>query len=177
MTLPQYVLFKKSEQVLRLVFPEPILLSAEAEDYTEFWFTVPPITFEKGFTVTVKGVDRPYLKKSVSQSISIQRNRLTHMAPLELDLSAPEWINFGHATFHEGWWGQDHTANIKYFEVEDGVRFCIAECDEGNGIWGDTQNTNSDGYQLVAIPKQYFGYDDNDWKSKPVRGCVSSLSV
>lgn len=114
-----------------------------------------------------------------------------------------EWIDFLNpqtnepalVTFYEGWWGEVHTAKIKYYEV-DGVRTCVATCQDvylnedgtpyldesGNpvpvGIWGDlvgvtfnfiwnTNLTNADGYQVIDVQKQYFGFDYADWGSKP----------
>ena len=86
-------------------------------------------------------------------------------------------------TFTQGWWGETHTATMKYYEV-NGIRTCVATCNEtdadGNpiGIWGDTQGitfnfiwnpllTDKDGNQLIDVPRQYFGFDYADWASKP----------
>lgn len=86
-------------------------------------------------------------------------------------------------TFNQGWWGEVHKAALKYYEV-NGIRTCVATCTEtdadGNpiGIWGDTQgitfnftwNTNlynPDGYQVIDVTRQYFGFDYADWTSKP----------
>ena len=144
-----------------------------ADGQSESTFTVTFPNTEMGTTYDLSiAIDDPqYASKYQNQPIA-----------LDYSVLRVEWVNFGHATFYEGWWGEVHTANIKYYEV-NGVRTCVAECDEGNGIWGDsvnatiqftwyTKNYNSDGFQLVAIPKQYFGFDYNDWTSKPVGDAV-----
>ena len=147
-------------------------------------FNVGALTFADGQSESTFTVSFPNTEMGTTYNLSIAIDDPQYASkylnqPIAFDYSVlrVEWINFGHATFYQGWWGEVHTANIKYYEV-NGVRTCIAECDEGNGIWGDdvnatiqftwyTKNYNSDGFQLVAIPKQYFGFDYNDWTSKP----------
>ena len=148
------------------VFEVGTLSFADGQSESTFTVKFPSTEMGTQYKLSVQIDDPQYASKYLNQ-------------PIALDYSClrVEWINFGHATFYEGWWSEVHTANIKYYEV-NGVRTCVAECDEGNGIWGDsvnatiqftwyTKNTNSDGYQLIAIPKQYFGFDYNDWGSKP----------
>jgi len=90
-------------------------------------------------------------------------------------------------TLNEGWWGETHYAQMRYYEV-DGVRTCTIYSIEEGGIWGDlvdatlefrwyTKNTNGKGYQLLEVPKQYFGFDYDDWASKPVGDAVSPIFV
>ncbi len=163
----------------------PLTVKASADGV----FNVGDLTFADGQSESTFTVTFPNSDLGTTYNLSVQIDDPQYASkyqdqPIAFDYSClrVEWVNFGHATFYEGWWGEVHTANIKYYEV-NGVRTCVAECDEGNGIWGDTQNTtiqftwytkntNSDGYQLVAIPKQYFGFDYNDWTSKPVGDAV-----
>lgn len=63
---------------------EPVALGATAEESVEFWFAVPPTTFSKGFTVTVN-TDGGVATKSTDKSITIERNYLTKMAPVEVN--------------------------------------------------------------------------------------------
>jgi hypothetical protein len=46
---------------------------------TEFWFVIAPTAFTKGFSVTVND-GKSYMTKSTSQSISVDRNKVMHMA-------------------------------------------------------------------------------------------------
>lgn len=111
---------------------------------------------------------------------------------LDFDVLIVTWEDFKNAdgnvaelTFNEGWWGEVHTANLKYYEV-NGIRTCIATCNEGNGIWGDAvdvpfkftwylNKTNDDGYQVIDVPKQYLGFDYDDWASKPEGDCGNAI--
>lgn len=166
----------------------PLVVKSSADGI----FDVGPLTFADGqseATFTVK-FPKSDLGTTYNLSVAIEDPQYASKyqdQPIAFDYSClrVEWVDFGHATFYEGWWGEVHTANIKYYEV-NGVRTCVAECDEGNGIWGDsvnatiqftwyTKNTNSDGYQLVAIPKQYFGFDYDGWASVPVEQATSPV--
>ena len=166
----------------------PLVVKSSADGI----FDVGPLTFADGQSEATFTVKFPKSELGTTYNLSIAIDDPQYASkyqdqPIAFDYSClrVEWVNFGHATFYEGWWGEVHTANIKYYEV-NGVRTCVAECDEGNGIWGDsvnatiqftwyTKNTNSDGYQLVAIPKQYFGFDYADWGSKPVEEAANPV--
>ena len=63
----------------------PVELGASTEESTEFWFAVPPVTFSKGFTITVNHAAGTF-EKSTSKSISITRNTLSGMSPLAADI-------------------------------------------------------------------------------------------
>ena len=67
--------------------PEPVALSASEDEYTEFWFVLPPVTFEEGFSVTVTGPVGDHVLKSTSKTISIGRNQISRMAPFQVILS------------------------------------------------------------------------------------------
>jgi hypothetical protein len=74
-------------QEVTLTCPEPVTLSASADDYTEFWFVLPPVVFQGGFSVTVTGPAGDSVEKSTGKAISIERNNLIRMAPFEVTLS------------------------------------------------------------------------------------------
>lgn len=69
-----------------LTCPEPVALGASAEDYTEFWFVLPPTSFADGFTVTVTGGKGDRLEKSTGNTVTINRNEMVRMAPLKVNL-------------------------------------------------------------------------------------------
>lgn len=97
-------------------------------------------------------------------------------------------------TFTEEFFGQvtgvpSHKATIKYYET-DGVRYCVAECLDGTGIWSDDQNTtlsfiwypdtkNNIGGEAVQVQEQYLGYDYNDgnWISVPEEVAAAPMYV
>ena len=76
---------------ITLVCDTPVSLGTTAEESVDFWFVVPPITFSKGFTITVTGKagtfdTRPFVK-TTSKSITIERNKLSKMSPIAVDVA------------------------------------------------------------------------------------------
>lgn len=53
---------------------EGVALGATASEATAFWFVVPPVTFEKGFTITAENTEGWTMTKSTSKERTITRN-------------------------------------------------------------------------------------------------------
>ncbi len=71
---------------ITLTCPEPVALGSTSEDYTEFWFVLPPTSFAEGLTVTVTGGKGDRFTKSTEKSITITRSEISRMAPLKVSL-------------------------------------------------------------------------------------------
>lgn len=77
----------------------PVTVGTTADNSTSFWIVLPPVTFSKGFTIEVAGPTGTLFEKSTGKSITISRNTLSKMAPIELeyvlytDLSAEKTAN------------------------------------------------------------------------------------
>ena len=74
---------------ITLICKTPVQLGATAWYSIPFWFVVPPMSFSKGFTITVTEITGGSFEMSTSKSISIERNRLSRMSPIKVDPSAP----------------------------------------------------------------------------------------
>lgn len=61
-------------QSIRLVCPAPVTISSDAENPTDFWIVVPPVTFSKGFSVTVENSDGETQVFDVNKSVTFKRN-------------------------------------------------------------------------------------------------------
>lgn len=70
---------------ITLICKTPVQLGATAEKCTPFWFVVPPMSFSKGFTITVTEIKGGSFEKSTSKSLEIERNKLSRMSPIEVD--------------------------------------------------------------------------------------------
>lgn len=66
-----------------IVCADPVKLCADADHYTTFLLAIPPITFTKGFTITVTDADGYVIEKSTSNSYTIGRNEIFPMAPVK----------------------------------------------------------------------------------------------
>ena len=84
---------------ITLICETPVQLGATAEEFTQFWFVIPPVTFSKGLTITVSTPDGATFAKSTTKSISIVRSHLTMIAPLEVvpekHVPMPEAVDLG----------------------------------------------------------------------------------
>ena len=171
-----------------------IEVPVKAEFSEEGIFTMGKVAFADGqgettltlnFPDAVEGVkyeahfvidDNQYASKYSSNAIALD---FSVMCVEMKDFLNPKTGEIAKITLNEGWWNEVHEAAMRYYEV-DGVRTCtIYSTEEGNGIWGDavdatlefrwyTKNNNAEGNNFLEVQKQYFGFDYNDWGSKPV---------
>lgn len=75
---------------LTLACQTPVALGSTAEDYTEFWFVLPPLTFSQGITLSVTLADGSVFTKTTSGAITITRNKRSRMAALEVKAAGPQ---------------------------------------------------------------------------------------
>lgn len=85
-------------------------------------------------------------------------------------------------TFNQDWWGEVHSAYIKYYEV-DGIRYCETFDEEGDlsggskpgpGFWGNNGDVHltftwNSKTNYIDLPVQYIGWDYNDDPGSPVK--------
>lgn len=75
---------KSEENSIKLICEKPVELKASKEDATMFWMVVPPTDFDKGFTLTVTNSDGKSFVKKTDKQLSIVRNTLLRIAPIEV---------------------------------------------------------------------------------------------
>ena len=120
-------------------------------------FTVPDIVFEDGQAETDLKIVFPNVKEGVQYSLhlAVEGEQYTSKYSSKLnscdyklmcvayqDFVIPETDTPAKVTFKQGWWGETHTAYIKYYEV-DGIRHCqtygeelVGEGSKNGGFWG-----------------------------------------
>ena len=81
---PMVVMADDASDAITLDCGAGVELSAKAENPTEFWIVVPPTTFEKGITVTVTNSEGGFIKKSTTNTVTIERNIIQPMAAVEV---------------------------------------------------------------------------------------------
>ena len=86
---PAVALAEDAVDQISLVCDTPVALGATAEESKDFWLVVPPVTFSKGFTITVSGKGGVF-EKSTEKVVTIERNKLSKMSPIEVELSQPK---------------------------------------------------------------------------------------
>ncbi|MBQ6302046.1 MAG: leucine-rich repeat protein [Bacteroidales bacterium] len=68
---------------IKLTFETPVTLGTSPETATTFWFVIPPTSFSKGFTLSVKDNKNGFFEKSTTKSFEISRNTLSKMTELK----------------------------------------------------------------------------------------------
>ena len=96
--IPQMEFLSSGANYIDMVCTEPVALNAGEADYTEFYFMVPPGTYHSmGILVTTSGGGS--FEKTTSKDITITRNHITRMAPVEVipegGIQVPEAIDLG----------------------------------------------------------------------------------
>lgn len=107
---PSVAMQSDATQSITLNCATPVTIGTSAGSYTEFWFVVPPTDFAGGFTITVTCADGGTFEKSTEKSVSLARNHIYRMAPIEVvpqkPAAVPEYVDLGlsvkWATFNVG---------------------------------------------------------------------------
>ena len=82
---------EKSSSKVILYCDNPVELGPDKDHYTLFWFVLPPVAFSQeggGFTLTVSTSDGRVFTKSAAMDLSIERNSIKNMAPIEVTATA-----------------------------------------------------------------------------------------
>ena len=84
--VPSVQMASDATDMITLICDNYVGLNSDSEKGTDFWFVVPPVTFSKGFTVTVNTLSNWGVKneKSTSKSLTIERSKLSKMSPFEV---------------------------------------------------------------------------------------------
>ena len=84
--VPTVQMASDATDVITLICDNYVSLYSDIERGTDFWFVVPPVTFSKGFTVTVNTLSNWNIKneKSTSKSHTIERSKVSKMSPFEV---------------------------------------------------------------------------------------------
>ena len=80
----------------------PVELGATKEEATQFWLVVPPTAFASGFTLTVTDAYGAVFVKETTKNLSIARNGVLRISPIEVLLSKPQPNNVIYYTSTDG---------------------------------------------------------------------------
>ena len=82
--MPTITMDDTAISTITLVCDPPVLLGMTAEEYTDFWFVIPPTTFSSGFTVTVIDDQGGIFEKTTTNSLTVARSTVEWMSELEV---------------------------------------------------------------------------------------------
>lgn len=81
---PKITLSDDKATSITLTCDKPVELEESKENSTVFWMVVPPTAFTKGFKLTVTGSDGKEFIKNTDKNLSVVRNTLLRIAPIEV---------------------------------------------------------------------------------------------
>ena len=81
---PSVTMLDSATEEITLTCESAVTIGATSGNYTEFWFAIPPITFAKGFTLTVSDANGGYYSKSTYSEVEIVRSHAQKMAPIQV---------------------------------------------------------------------------------------------
>ncbi len=81
---PVTTMSSTSTEEITVICTDAVTLGTTADNYTEFWFAIPPVKFEKGFTITLADEDGVTFSKSMSDPLDITRSYVRKMSLLEV---------------------------------------------------------------------------------------------
>lgn len=85
---PVLTMSDTATSVITMDCGEGVALNPSSAEASEFWFCIPPVTFSKGFTVTVTDVCGEKTTKSATASYTLERNVVWSMTPIGIQASA-----------------------------------------------------------------------------------------
>ena len=108
---PKIEMEDSATATITLLCEDGVWLSSNADDPTEFWFVLPPVDFDEGFTVTITDHLGATMTKTTTKSQKIERNMVKSMATFEvktsfedvLALEREALIAFYHALDGDNW--------------------------------------------------------------------------
>lgn len=91
---PEILMSTSATESITLDCGDGVTLGKTADKASEFWFAVPPVTFNKGFTVEITDTYGHTKHKSVTSKRTVVRNVMNPMVPLFVDFSPLGWETF-----------------------------------------------------------------------------------
>lgn len=93
---PETIIADDATTTITIDCGEGVKLGSTADAATEFWFCVPPTTFNKGFTISAEDINGRTYSKSTSASRTITRNIVNAMSALKYAPDVPyEMVDLG----------------------------------------------------------------------------------
>lgn len=175
-TLPSTTLSENGSSSITLNCDEGVVLSSNADAPTAFWFVIPAITFDSGFTITVTD-DKGYtFTKFTTKSVQIDRSMVLPMQALSVSTlpetqriryTATEKVDIG-STHLNGSYGAKYVSNEWNEVTGEGI---ITFDDDITSIPNMAFDSNS---ALTSITLPAFASDIEEYAFK---NCTSLQSI
>ncbi len=88
--VPTVTMDNSATDEVSVVCNPAVKIGSDANNYTDFWFVIPPVYFSLGFTITVTDDKGGVFERATSKALTINRNTLEWMAALKV---VPDYTN------------------------------------------------------------------------------------
>lgn len=139
-----------------------VILGTTAKNATEFWFAIPPRTFNEGINIQVMTTDGKTFEKSTNNSVTITRNDIQPMAALEVTPTIPN---------NQIWYKTKDSKNITPYSSELSNMIENNVYDSEKGVFVMIFNKN-----LTEIPANSF-YTNSNLTSIILPNSVTSIGT
>ena len=135
---PEVEMTDQGRSTIMLKCGSGVTLGADAANATEFWFAMPPTTFEEGFKILVAPTTGMAFEMQTSKRVEITRNDIQPMAALQYTPNAQSAKQLFYTradestdpiTFHENVEGKPFDVTITSHYYDDRLGKFIIECD------------------------------------------------
>lgn len=135
---PEVEMTDQGISAITLHCPNGVTLGADAAHATEFWFALPPTTFNEGFKIYVVPAKGMAFEMQTSKKVEITRNDIQPMAALQFKPNAQSPNQFFYTrsddskeptTFHETVGDQPFNSKIIDHYYDENIKQFIIECD------------------------------------------------
>ena len=173
--IPNITMASTAGSSITITCDEPVELGATKEEATQFWMVVPPTKFTQGFKLTVTDPDGNEFVKETSANLSIARNGVLRISPIEVVLPEPSEPN--NVIYYTSSDGNVVTPYASVF----GANVISNEYVDGQGIITFDGSVTSIGYSafsncsnlaLITIPNSVTSIE-----SYAFRNCSSLTSI
>lgn len=90
---PTVALSQDATEEITLICDTPVSLGDTVDNCVDFWFVIPPVSFSRGFKVTIVGSGGVH-EKTTGKIVTVERNKLSKMSPIEVQLIQPKNVIF-----------------------------------------------------------------------------------
>ena len=170
--VPSVTMASDATAEITLSCETPVQLGTTGDNSIQFWFVVPPMTFSKGFSISITDADERHFEKSTNKSIAIERNKLAKMTPLEIEMKNA-FIVFADPVVKSICienWDTDGDGELSYDEA-------AAVTDIGEVFTRNNQITTFNELQFFTGLNAIGTSAEFNWKSRGFSGCTNLASV
>ena len=136
-----------------------VALSNSKDEPTEFWFALPPTTFERGVKIEVTDSNDKVSSVETSKKIVVERNKIKPMSALKIEESVPDntlWYTLNSGSTSKFDWGTAsglfNAAISSYYYDSANQRFVVKFASTLTTIKADAFKDLSD-LKTIALPK------------------------